>query len=677
MGMLSRLFELSDERRGVTLSDALMTTLRGLIRGDGPVTPSSAMQIAAVYACVRVIAEALASLPLIFYERTGRSKQRAMAHPLYTLLHDLPNPEHTSIEMRMLLQGHLLTWGNAYAQIVWNRRAQVLELWPLRPDCMTVERRLDDLTLRYHYSSLEYGSVEFQWYEILHLRGMGFDGLLGYSPIRLMERSLGLANKLEAYSDKFYENGARPGMLLKHPGKLSQPAYQRLLSSWEARHQGVENAHRVAILEEGLDVAEVGIPPQDAQFLETAKFQRSQIASIFRVPPHMIGDLERATFSNIEQQSIEFVTFTLGPWLGIWEQAIYRDLLSPAERERYFAEFLVDGLLRGDTASRYQAYQSAITTGWMAPNEAREKENLNPLEGGDTLLQPLNMAPAGDGSNGSDGSNTADPTKPTDGAGKREWRGDDGAVDEEAQRRDGLLAAKVALHSAMRPLFQDVSKRVIRREVADIRRAVEKHLRKRSLADFREWLRQFYDEFPAVVRDAFDALLNSYAGQAMTAAAGELGKDDAGVNDELRKFIEDYLVALANGHVAASRRQLEALINDAQADGADPAEYIEQRVTGWEESRPEAMARRQAVEAGNALAIASYTILGVQYLRWLATGASCNACRSLNGRVVGIAGFFVQGGEYLDGGDQGLMLVRRNARHGPIHDGCDCVVMAG
>jgi len=668
MSVLSRLWEPSDERRGVTLSNELMTTLRGLIRGDGPVTPSSAMQIAAVFACVRVLSESLASLPLIFYERQERSKKRATNHPVYRLLHDLPNPEHTSVEMRMMMQGHLATWGNAYAQIVYDRRAQVLELWPLRPDCMTVERLLPDLTLRYRYSSVEYGTVDFEWYEILHLRGLGFDGLLGYSPIRLMERTLGVSNKLELYGDKFYDNGARPGLMLKHPGKLSQQAFTRLLSSWEARHQGVENAHRVAILEEGLDVATVGIPPQDAQFLETNKFQRTQIASIFRVPPHMIGDLERATFSNIEQQSIEFVTFTLAPWLAIWEQAIARDLLSPAERERYFAEFLVDGLLRGDTGSRYQAYQSAITTGWMTPNEAREKENLNPMDGGDTLLQPLNMAPAGT------------PPQPSPDKGgsqtKRELRAEDGATDEEAQRQQGLLEAKTKLHGAMQPLFQDVAKRVVRREVADLRRAVDKHLRKRSLADFRTWLRQFYDEFPAVLSEAFGALMASYAGQAMTAAAAELGQDDPGVADELRKFIDDYLAAMANGHVAASRRQVEALLNDAQADGADPADYIEQRLDGWEASRPEAMARRQAVEAGNALAIAAYGLLGVQYLRWMATGSSCNACRSLSGKIVGIAGYFVMGGEYLDGGEEGQMLVRRNTRHGPIHDGCDCVVMA-
>lgn len=657
MGILTRLWD-DEERRGVTLSNELMTTLRALVRGDGPVTPMTALQIAAVFSCVRVLSESLAALPLIVYERSGRGKQRAINHPLYRLMHDLPNPEHTSVEMRMLLQGHLVSWGNAYAQIVWNQRAQVMELWPLRPDCMTVERR-EDWSLNYRYSSVEYGTIDFQWYEILHLRGLGFDGLVGYSPIRLMERTLGVSNKLELYGDKFYDNGARPGLLLKHPGKLSQQAFTRLLNSWEARHQGIENAHRVAILEEGLDVTTIGIPPQDAQFLETNKFQRSQIASIFRVPPHMIGDLERATFSNIEQQSIEFVTFTMAPWLAIWEQAISRDLLAPAERERYFAEFLVDGLLRGDTASRYQAYQSAITTGWMTPNEAREKENLNPLDGGDALLQPLNMAPAG--------STTPD-------AGKREQR--DQGADEEAQRREGLLAAKTKLHAAMEPLFLDVAKRVVKREVADLRQGVKKHLAKRSVGDFRTWLRQFYEEFPTVLREAFAALMASYAGQVMTAAAAELAKDDPGLNEEIRQFVADYLAAMANGHVAASRRQLEALLNDAQNDGADPVEYVSQRLDGWEENRPTAMAKRQAVEAGNALAIAGYTMLGVQYLRWLATGSSCNACRSLSGRVVGIASYFVYGGEYLDGGDEGPMLVRRNARHGPIHDGCDCVVMA-
>jgi len=669
MGILSRLLgNEKGEQRAVVFSDGLLASLRGVGGAAAPVTPNNAMQLAAVYACVRVLSESLASLPLILYARQARGKTPATGHPLFPLLRDLPNPEITSVELRMWLQGHLAGWGNAYAQIVRSRSGQVLEIWPMRPDRVTVYRQ-DDGWLWYYYApdpmfdKPDERNAE-NWYrfdEIIHLRGLGFDGVMGYNPIRLMAQAMQLVKGAEAFSTKFYDNGARPGVVLKHPAKLSQPAYDRLRNSWEARHQGIENAHKVAILEEGMGIEQIGIPPQDAQFIETMKFGRSQIASIFRVPPHMIGDLDRASFSNIEQQGIEFVQYTLGAWLRIWEQAITRDLLAPRERATYYAEHSLDWLLRGDTLARYQAYQAAINAGWMAPNEARERENLNPLPGGDNLLQPLNMTPAGSTQAASSRGLV------TGGAELRE------GVDEHAHQ---VREKKAKLMQAMLPALEDIAKRVVKREVQDLRRAVDKHLRKRSAQDFTTWLHEFYKEFPSVVRDQFDALLTSYGTQITTLAADELGKVDPGLTEALRQFIGEYLDNLGNAHAAASRRQLEALLADAQAEQTDPAPLIEERLDGWTDTRPSQMARNEAVGFGNALAVAAYGALGVLYLRWVSSGESCSFCQSLSGKIAGIGGFFIQAGTMIDGGAEGQMLVRRNTRHGPIHDGCDCVVIA-
>ena len=232
---------------------------------------------------------------------------------------------------------------------------------------------------------------------VWHLRGLSNDGLDGYSPISLMRQAIGLSMAAEKFGAKFFGNDARPGGILLHPGQLGDEAAKRLTETWESRHGGLSGAHRVAVLEEGLSYKEIGIPPDDAQFLETRKFQVNEIARIYRIPPHMLADLERATFSNIEHQSIDFVTHTIRPWLVRWEQSIKQNLMVPADRDRYFAEFLVDGLLRGDTKSRYEAYAIGRQNGWFSADDIREMENLNPLPDGkgEEYLIPLNMIPAG------------------------------------------------------------------------------------------------------------------------------------------------------------------------------------------------------------------------------------------------------------------------------------------
>ena len=272
------------------------------------------MQVTAVYACVRLLSESLAGLPIHIYQynRDG-SRERVIDHPLYPLLHDAPNEEMSSFTFKETLMSHLLLYGNGYAQIIRNGRGQALALYPLLPDRMEVSRTEKgalaytyQITVgekRFHMGGSN--TITFRRDEVLHIPGLGFDGLVGYSPIALAKNAIGMALATEEYGASFFANGATPGGVLEHPSTITD--IQRVKDSWNASYRGSKNAQRLAILEEGMHYKQIGIPPDQAQFLETRKFQLNEIARIFRVPPHMIGDLERSSFNNIEQQSLEFV----------------------------------------------------------------------------------------------------------------------------------------------------------------------------------------------------------------------------------------------------------------------------------------------------------------------------------------------------------------------------------
>jgi HK97 family phage portal protein len=357
------------------------------------------MQMTAVYSCVRILAEAVAGLPLNLYRYTeDGGKEKAIDHPLYLLLHDEPNPEMSSFVFRETLMTHLLLWGNAYAQVIRNGKGEVVALYPLMPNKMTVDR--DDrgqLYYTYQRSNDEAvrskdQTVTLRPSDVLHIPGLGFDGLVGYSPIAMAKNAIGMAIACEEYGAKFFANGASPSGVLEHPGTLKDP--QRVRESWHSTFGGSANANKVAVLEEGMKYTPIGISPEQAQFLETRKFQVNEIARIFRVPPHMVGDLEKSSFSNIEQQSLEFVKYTLDPWVTRWEQSIQRSLLTQDEKSRYFVKFNVEGLLRGDYQSRMNGYAIGRQNGWMSANDIRELENLDRIpaeEGGDLYLINGNM----------------------------------------------------------------------------------------------------------------------------------------------------------------------------------------------------------------------------------------------------------------------------------------------
>jgi HK97 family phage portal protein len=390
----SELFRARDKPRNA-LNGSAFSFMFGRSASGKLVNERSAMQMSAVYACVRVLSETVASMPLHFYRYTDTGgKEKATTHPLYTILHDEPNGEMTAFSFRETLMTHLLLYGNAYAQIIRDHRGNVVSLYPLMPDRMTVDRNTKGY-LYYQYRRMDSdagqrkkeSTVVLMPEDVFHIPGLGFDGLVGYSPIAMAKQAIGMGLACEEYGASFYQNGAQPGGVLMHPGTVKNP--ERVRDSWNAIYQGASNAHKIAILEENMQYKPITMNPQEAQFLETRKFQIEEIARIFRVPLHMVGDLDKSSFSNIEQQSLEFVKYTLSPWITRWEQTIHRSLLLPSEKRQYFARFNVEGLLRGDYQSRMNGYAVARQNGWMCANDIRELENLDriPAErGGDLFL---------------------------------------------------------------------------------------------------------------------------------------------------------------------------------------------------------------------------------------------------------------------------------------------------
>lgn len=473
-----------------SLDAALWGLLDGARSSAGVVvSEESSLRNTAVLACVRILSNSTAMLPLPVYRRLSpRGKERAPEHPLYAVLQEQANPEMTAFELRRWLMQHVLLYGNGYAEIEWSTSGQVRELWPLMSSQMEIERRNGALVYKYRLPNGK--QVELPAWRVLHLRGMTGDGVQGWSVVRsLMNEAVGLGLATQEYGARFFGNGARPGGVLEHPGTLSDKALQHLKASWADAHQGLDNAHRLRVLEEGMKYTAISVPPEEAQFLETRKFQVTEIARAFGVPPHLVGDMERATFSNIEHQYMEFLQFSVGPWLTQIEQSIHVQLMRPAERKTYFVEHVRDAILKADTTTRYQAYALGRQWGWLSVNDIRALENMNPVENGDVYLTPLNMVEAGDEEEPPD----------AEGAGNG-----DGEEAQEGQEGRGLSGPGGRW---LEPLVEDVARRIARRHLADVRRAGAK-------SGSEEWRGRHFGELTVAVRDMVQPLLRTAAVEA-------------------------------------------------------------------------------------------------------------------------------------------------------------------
>lgn len=662
-GILQRLLTTQRDNRSLPLP-LLMGLGLGSTRSGVSVSPTSAMAATAVWACVRILAESVAQLPLRLYERTPEGKRLAPAHPLYTLLHDVPNPELTSFQLRRAMMVHIATYGNAYCEIEWQDNFPVA-LWPLSPEAtkpVHVDGRL------FYESVMPNGDrIRLPAYRVWHVAGLGFDPLVGVSPVRQHMEAIGLAQAMQAHGAAFFGNGARPGIVIKTDELLTKESAARANEAFSTAYEGLDNAYRTMILQKGWDVATVGFPPDQAEFLGSREFQTVEIARIYNVPPHMIQHLADATYSNIEHQGLQFVTNTLMPYLVGFEQSITRDLLVGEERQRYFAEFLVDGLQRSDITSRYSAYATAIQNGFMSINEARSRENFNPVQDGDTHLVPMNLQPLG--------------TKPaqTGVQGQRSEVACGCGVEHRDAATDATDALQRGREGSARsfvPVMSDVFARTVRRESKAVSRAAGQYLRQRSVEDFDAWLERFYDELlPTLQRDMTPSML-AVAEQAALSVANELGGEALETDDVAREFINAFLNALGIDYIRSSKGQIRNAMQAAVDNGEDMVEAVDTQLAHMEDERPADRAEITAFEALNALIVMNYSRRGIRRIRWVANGRACPFCKRIDGKVAGIEEFFVGEGETIDLGDLGGMKIDRSKRHGPLHRGCQCSVRA-
>jgi HK97 family phage portal protein len=397
VGWLQRLLAMTQTSSGIVIHEA------------------NALTVGDVYKCVNVIAQTVAKLPWKLFRRLdARGRQEATKHPLYFLLHDEPNSRMTSFTYRLAMVYHLLIWGRHASYIERDGSGKIVALWPLRPDLFYWEIR--DGKMWFWVSTMDGIPQQFWEDEILYIPGLTRDGYNAYSPIALHRETIGLSKALEVFGAKFFGNSATTGGFLKHPGNLSKEAAARVKESFEEKHRGLDVSHRIAVLEEGMDFVPCTVAPEQAQFILTRQFQRSDLAGLWRVPPHKIGDLSRSTNNNIEHQDLEFLSDCIGPWLVCIEQACNRSLLLPREKGKFFNEFDVNGMTRGDTAARTALCQAMFMIGAFSDNDVREYQGLNPIEGGDRYYIPLNMVPVDqipDATNSSELDEDDDPSTPS------------------------------------------------------------------------------------------------------------------------------------------------------------------------------------------------------------------------------------------------------------------------
>lgn len=626
------------------------------------VTQETALTYSAVWQAISIYANTIASLPLTVIERhDANTRRQADDHPLWSLLHDRVNPRHTAFTFWRTAIPHLLNFGNAYAEIVRpSAFAHPEELWLLPPDRVEVVRR--GRMIGYKVRDDRGGEVLLPAPRVLHLRGLGFDGDVGYSVIDLARQSLELGLAAERSGRTFFQNNARPTGVLEHPGELDDDDFERLRESFDRMYAGEDNQGRTVILEDGLTFKPISVSHKDAEFIESRRFSITDVARWYNLPVHFLREMTHTSVrANIEEESINFVRYSLLPWIRNIEQELLLQVFKVTERRRFVPKFRMEGILRGDFRTRQEGLAVMRQNGVISANDWRAIEDLNPIDddGGDAYLVNGNMIPSGLAGVQFGGA-TAQRSRNVEELRARP------RIDETRQ-----LDRRVERVKAHERLMVSAARRVVDKEVSAVRKAATRHLAKGDVSKFREWMVSFYDRLGDDIRDAFAPPMMTLADTVFDSLAEERGFDGE-KPDNLEPFVREYVSAYSVRHVGSSRRQLEELLE--QEDNAESA--VKDRADKWDDTRPDDIGRQEIAQAGNALALSVYTAMGVALVRWVARGSeTCPACREMNGRVVSTGQPFAQQGQQIQAGNQAPIKLLHNYAHPPLHDGCVCEIV--
>ena len=627
------------------------TSLTGL-----DVTEEDALTSTAVWSAVTQLSQSIASLPLHLYKRLKPSgKEKYTSHPLYNLMHLEPNPEMTALAFREAQAGQVIVTGTSYAEIARDKLNRIVSLWPLISKNIEL-LRMDNGELVYKYQLSDGTHKYFARDQILRVSGFSHSGLLGYEPIVKSREAIGVALALQEYFARFFGDGAKPPVALEHPATLSQEAQDRLKKNWNAMHQGLSNSQRVAILEEGMQLKVFGVSPDQAQAIDARKFQIDEVARVFNMPPHMLKSLDKATYSNIEEQGLEFVIYTLRPWLVRHEQTYATQLLNPSERKKYFFEHAVSGLLRGDIEKRYTAYASGISNGWLSADEARDWENLNPQPDGqgNKFYVPLNWIPKEDAG---EELPAREPPKQIVDVDKEEnsiteyWQ--DMAPKEQREKLKidhkmihGLVRIEVAHQRSIR----SVAQQVVSKECNAVKRAVKKYKKKKFL----DWVDTFYTDHEKYIRDKYTPIMRTFFESIHQEASSVLGVSPE-MTPDLKAFADNFVKRMAFTHVQSSMGQIKKIYDETPTEKRDHfddllSDGIEERTEEWFEKRAGKIALDESARATNAMSRETWATRGVKKLKWVAIGKSCDFCKGLDGKIVSIKRNFLDAGNVIYSG---------------------------
>jgi len=635
------------------------------------VNEDSAMRHSAVYACVRIISETIASLPVFVYERLKTGKNKAIDHPLYDVLHSKANEEMSAFSYKETICWHILLTGNSDSNVIRNRNKDVISLYPYQPKDIKIE--IQDG--RFIFKN---GNEELDKRYLLHIPGLSFNGVIGKSPIGYMREAIGLGMALEQFGSTFFSNGTNIGGVAKHPGKLSKQGHDNLIDSINKAYQGLGNSHKLLLLEENMDFMPVTMPLADAQYIELRRFQLEEIARIFRVPLHLLQDLSRSTNNNIEHQSIDFVMHTIRPWLVRIEQAINMQLFSEQERKKYFVEFSVDALLRGDILSRFQAYSIAKQNGIFNANEIRELENRNPYEGGDKYTIQLNMQDVNQLGKLIDDDrelvikDNEIRVVPAKNLNEMTIKPVEVSSNEREVRSIRSANARTRLAKAYSGLFENVVIRLIKRERTEVMSIANSCFTNRDNQLFGERLDKFYEDFLEFLNTHTRPVISTYADAIAAEAADEVELE----NYNIDKFIDDYQKSFAYRYSKEHKGRISNIVTKAIENNKNPVEVLEKEFDSWEEKKPEQVSKEETIKIAGAVSLVAYKSAGVTKLVWRNTGSkSCPYCEALDGKIVGIGESFVPvGSQFKPEGAELPLKIDSPKMHAPLHSGCVCQI---
>jgi len=620
------------------------------------VTPTTAMRVSTVFRCWTLLSQT-GTLPLKYYERLpDGGKEIAADKPLWTILHDQPNRNDTAVEFWEMMFGSLAMRYNSYAQIVKDNIGNVKEMWPLIADNMKVGRSNNKIT--YQYTPAGGTPVLIPPDKVLHIRGPMTNGLVGVSPIVMAVNTIGLKMAQEQFSGRLFANQASFKGAWKLPGKLTtNEERESLRKSLAGVFGGTKNAGKTPVLEDGLEWQNISMTGEEAEAIAHSKFSLAEIARFYGVPLHKLNELERATFSNIEEQNTDWVVDTVRPWARRAEAQIKNKLI-PLRESNFFAEFLLDALLRGNTEDRWAANRTAIETGVASINEVRARENLNPIEGGDVHLVPLNFIALGTA--GQQAVSTEEDLPPESASEGRE-----------EERASQAINLRVRTRNSFIQLFKDAFNPIVKREVADLRRGIEKELR--DLRSFQAFMDDMYGKLRKFTRDTITPVVIHYAKSMNSIASTELG-EDLMFSPELEEEIRTIAGGVAKQYGFMASKEISDLIDRTPPE--ELADALEVKLAHWEETKADIWARKEVVEMGEASIRQSYIRAGVTSLKWTTVGENCPFCNQLSGRVVGTVGSFIaKGGTLVAAGK--TMTLHTTVRHPPAHSGCDCLIRPG